>query len=198
MPKKSSVTTKNENSNLPNIKIIFNFSLKIIFDYLHACQILLILVWEIDMRSSWNEIRVRASNFASRWLGQDYEKSQTQSFYQEFFGIFDISFRKVGSFEQQVNLLSGKTGYIDLFWKGNLLVEQKSAGKSLVNAKAQALDYFASLKDYELPRYILLCDFQNFELYDLDDNLEVKFKLSDLPRVRGEFCFHYGRSETNI
>ena len=144
------------------------------------------------MRSSWNEIRVRASEFASRWIGQGYEKGQTQLFYQEFFGIFDISVRKVGTFEQQVSLLSGKTGYIDLFWKGNLLVEQKSAGKSLVNAKAQALDYFASLKDYELPRYILLCDFQNFELYDLDDNSEVKFKLSDLPKFVENFAFIMG------
>ena len=144
------------------------------------------------MRSSWNEIRVRASEFASRWVGQGYEKGQTQLYYQEFFGIFDVSVRKVGSFEQQVNLLSGKTGYIDLFWKGNLLVEQKSAGKSLAKARVQALDYFAGLKDYELPRYILLCDFQNFELYDLDENSEVKFELSELPKFVESFAFIMG------
>ena len=144
------------------------------------------------MHSSWNEIQVRASKFASRWLGQGYEKRQTQSFYREFFGIFDIPVRKVGTFEQQVSLLSGKTEYIDLFWKGNLFVEQKSAGKNLVNTKSQTLNYFTDLKDYELPRYRLLCDFQNFALYDFDENSEVKFELTELPKYVQKFAFIMG------
>ena len=144
------------------------------------------------MRLTWKEIRTRASEFVTRWQGQGYEKGQTQLFYQDFFGLFDIPVRKVGSFEEQVKLLSGKTGFIDLFWKGNLLVEQKSAGKSLVDAKTQAFDYFAGLKDYELPRYILLCDFQNFELYDLNESSNIKFKLSQLPEYIENFSFIIG------
>jgi hypothetical protein len=34
----------------------------------------------------------------------------------------------------------------------------------------------------ELPRYILLSDFQTFELHDLDEGTETKFRLADLPR----------------
>ena len=144
------------------------------------------------MRLTWNEIRVRASEFVIRWLGQGYEKGQTQLFYQDFFSLFDIPVRKVGIFEQQVTLLSGTTGYIDLFWKGVLLVEQKSAGKSLVVAKQQALDYCTVLKNYELPRYILLCDFQTFELFDLEEDVVVKFELADLPKFVENFGFMMG------
>ena len=75
--------------------------------------------------------------------------------------------RRVASFEHGVDLPEKKRGYLDLFWKGKLLVEQKSAGRSLVPARRQVLDYFPGLKEHELPRYILLSDFQNFELYDL-------------------------------
>ncbi|WOH59466.1 class I SAM-dependent DNA methyltransferase [Bradyrhizobium sp. BWC-3-1] len=63
-----------------------------------------------------------------------------------------------------------------------LLVEQKSAGHDLKKAKKQALDYFPGLKDNELPRYILLSDFQTFELYDLDEDESVCFALADLPK----------------
>jgi hypothetical protein len=50
-----------------------------------------------------------------------------------------------------VNLPDKKRGYLDLFWKGKLLVEQKSVGRSLTPARWQALDYFPGLKEHELP-----------------------------------------------
>jgi len=55
---------------------------------------------------------------------------------------------------------SRSPGFIDMFWKGTLLVEQKSAGRDLTKAKEQAFDYFPGLKDSELPRYVLVYDFQ--------------------------------------
>lgn len=73
-----------------------------------------------------------------------------------------------------------------------LLVEQKSAGRDLRPAKTQALDYFPGLKDYELPRYLLLSDFQTFELYDLDEDRRVNFKLHELARNIEEFGFILG------
>src|SRR5580704_2507950 len=119
------------------------------------------------MRLSWNEIRVRAARFADEWKNAHYERGESQTFYNEFFEVFGVRRRRVASFEEPVKLLGTKRGFIDLFWKGVLLVEQKSAGRSLVPAKTQAPDYFPGLKDAELPRYILLSDFQTFELYDL-------------------------------
>src|SRR3954452_529741 len=110
----------------------------------------------MTMHISWNEARARAAKFAEEWKDETYERGETQTFYNEFFEIFGVRRRRVASFEEAVKKLGDKRGFIDLFWKGVLLVEQKSAGRDLVKAKQQALDYFPGLKEYELPRYILL------------------------------------------
>ena len=133
------------------------------------------------MRLSWNEIRSRAAEFARKWEGAGYEKGETQLFYRDFFDVFGMSVRRVATFEEPVKLLGDKRGFIDLFWKGVLLVEQKSAGRDLGKAKTQALSYFPGLKDTDLPRYILLSDFRTFELYDLDEDEHASFPLEDLP-----------------
>lgn len=144
------------------------------------------------MRLSWNEIRARAGRFADEWASATYEKGETQSFYNDFFDVFGVQRRKVASFEEPVKKLGAKQGFIDLFWKGVLLVEHKSAGRDLVRAKNQALDYFPGLKDAELPRYILVSDFQNFELYDLEEGSEERFRLSELPQKVEHFTFILG------
>ncbi|MCZ8214006.1 DNA methyltransferase, partial [Microcystis sp. LE19-8.1F] len=43
----------------------------------------------------------------------------------------------------------------------------------------QAKDYFPNLKEHELPRYILVSDFQRFKLYDLDSGNQWEFELSN-------------------
>ena len=112
------------------------------------------------MRLSWNEIRARAARFADEWKNAHYEKGESQTFYNEFFEAFGVTRRRVASFEEPVKKLGDERGFIDLFWKGVLLVEQKSAGRDLIRAKQQALDYFPGLKEHELPRYVLVSDFQ--------------------------------------
>jgi hypothetical protein len=145
------------------------------------------------MRLSWNEIRVRAAAFSEEWKDARYEKGETQSFYNEFFEVFGIRRRRVASFEHPVKLLGENRGFIDLFWKGVLLVEQKSAGRDLAPAKTQALNYFPGLKETELPRFLLLSDFQNFELFDLDDDgPPVKFTLTELHEKVEAFGFILG------
>lgn len=94
------------------------------------------------MRLSWGEIRARAARFAHEWQDARYEKGETHSFYNDLFEVFGVKRRRVASFEEPVKLLGHRRGFIDLFWKGVLLVEQKSAGRNLTPAKAQALDYF--------------------------------------------------------
>jgi hypothetical protein len=145
------------------------------------------------MHLNWNEIRARAARFAEDWKTAEYEKGETQTFYNEFFQVFGVSRRRVASYEEPVKLLGDRRGFIDLFWKGVLLVEQKSAGRNLKRAKEQALDYFPGLKESELPRYILVSDFQNFELYDLDEGTApVRFKLGQLPQYIEAFTFILG------
>jgi hypothetical protein len=81
------------------------------------------------MRLSWNEIRARAARFAEEWKDARYEKGETQSFYNEFFEVFGVKRRRVATYEEPVKRLGENRGYIDLFWKRVLLVEQKSVGR---------------------------------------------------------------------
>ena len=129
---------------------------------------------------SWNEIKSRALDFQRKWENEKKENAEKQTFYNEFFEIFGVSRRRVASFEEPVKKLGDNFGFIDLFWKGVLLVEHKSFGKDLSKAKEQAMEYFPGIKEFELPRYILVSDFNDFELYDLEENKEYKFKLKEL------------------
>ena len=144
------------------------------------------------MPLSWNEIRSRAHAFALEFRDATREKGETQTFYNDFFNIFGMTRRRVASFEEPVKALGDKAGFIDLFWKGMLLVEQKSAGRDLSKAKGQAFKYFPGLKEEELPRYLLLSDFQTFELYDLDTGAEHRFTLAELPDRINLFGFIAG------
>ena len=144
------------------------------------------------MRLSWNEIRTRAADFAREWADAEYEKGETQSFYNEFFEIFGVRRRAVARYEEHVRRLDDTSGFIDLFWPSVLLVEQKSAGRDLAAARDQAGTYFDALPERERPRYQLLCDFQTFELLDRDEREETRFALADLPRHVEKFGFIIG------
>ena len=131
------------------------------------------------MPLSWNEIKSRAIAFQKEWEGETSEKAESQSFWNDFFNVFGISRRRVGSFEQPIKKADNKQGFIDFLWKGTILVEHKSRGKDLEKATQQAKDYFPNLKEHELPRYILVSDFQRFKLYDLDSGNESEFELTN-------------------
>lgn len=141
---------------------------------------------------SLSEIRNRALKFSKEWENTTYERGEAQSFWNDFFQIFDVPRRRVASFEEPVKKLGGAQGFIDLFWRGQLLIEHKSFGKNLSKAKTQALDYFPNIPNRDLPKFILVCDFQNFELYDLDENLEYHFCLDELHKNIELFAFIAG------
>ena len=144
------------------------------------------------MRLSWNEIRARAAEFTREWADAAYEKGETQSFYNEFFEIFGVRRRTVARYEEHVRRLDDTAGFIDLFWPGVLLVEQKSAGRDLAAASQQAGTYFDALPERDRPRYQLLCDFRSFELLDRDEREESRFALADLPQHVEKFGFIIG------
>ena len=144
------------------------------------------------MRLSWNEVRARAATFAREWRDASYEKGETQSFYNDFFDVFGVRRRSVARYEEHVAKLDDRYGYIDLFWPGVLIVEQKSAGRSLEKAYDQAGEYFDALPERDRPRYILVSDFQTFELHDLDERETLAFNLADLPDHVGKFGFILG------
>lgn len=148
------------------------------------------------MPLSWNEIRGRALTFSREWKGEGSERAEAQSFWNGFLDVFGVDRKRVAVFEKQVEVTRAgrklKSGRIDLFWKGVLLVEHKSAGADLDRAFGQASEYFEALPDRDLPRYILVSDFARFRLYDLVADSEVEFRLDDLHRNVRHFGFVAG------
>jgi hypothetical protein len=150
------------------------------------------------MALSWNEIKNRAINFSKEWETEEKEHAESQSFWNDFFNIFGISRKRVASFEEPVKKLGEKRGRIDLFWKGTLLVEHKSRGKDLEKAYTQALDYFPGLKEAELPKYILISDFEIFKLYDLEEDKNYEFNLTELYKNVHLFGFIAGYTKHKV
>lgn len=141
---------------------------------------------------SLNEIRSRALAFVKEHSEDTSERAEAQTFWNEFFNIFGVSRRRVATFEKPIRRVGHSGGFADLLWKGTLLIEHKSAGENLDKAYSQALDYFEGLKENELPRYVLVCDFQNFKLYDLENDIITEFKLAELPENAQHFGFISG------
>ncbi|MGJ0302668.1 N-6 DNA methylase [Aliarcobacter cryaerophilus] len=150
------------------------------------------------MALSWNEIKNRAINFSKEWEKEQREHAESQSFWNDFFNIFGISRKRVASFEEPVKKLGEQRGKIDLFWKGTLLVEHKSRGKDLSKAYTQAMDYFPGLKEAELPKYILISDFETFKLYDLEEDKNYEFTLNELYKNVHLFGFIAGYTKHKV
>ena len=146
------------------------------------------------MALSWNEIKERAIAFSKKWEGTTDENADAKPFLIDFFSIFGVSDRRVNSFERRVTKRNGRNGYIDMLWKGNILIEMKSRGKDLDRAYQQATDYFDGLKEYDLPKYILVCDFHTFRLYDLEADKTFEFTLDQLYKRVNLFGFIAGYS----
>ena len=163
---------------------------------------------------SWNEIRHRSIKFSRDWTGTTSEKSERQTFWNEFFDIFGIRRRTVASFEEPVKKLSGNWGYIDLFWPARVLVEHKSAGRDLDKAHAQGMEYIRGLVDSgrekECPRFLIVSDFKRIALHDLEPEQDpdlphfkrlppsFEFPLQDLHKHIRRFAFIPGYKQHKL
>ena len=144
------------------------------------------------MPLSRREIRTRAVKFTKQWAGATEEEADAKPFWYEFFNIFGIRARTVGSYEVHVRKLDKALGKIDYFWPGMVLIEHKSRGKDLKKAAVQAVDYLQGVKEHEKPRYIIVSDFARFVLYDLESGEETELLLEDLPQRIELFDFIAG------
>lgn len=139
---------------------------------------------------SQNEISARAAKFAGVWKDTEREEAEAQSFLIDFFQVLGVDRKKVAIFEHKVKCLDGGNGYIDLFWKGKILIEMKSRGKDLAAAYEQAKRYADTLAHHEIPKIIMVCDFENWHVYDLSKDAQLTtFTLSELPQYI--HLFHY-------
>jgi hypothetical protein len=144
------------------------------------------------MPLSLNEIRDRALKFSNEWKDETRERAEAQTFWNQFFEVFGVSRRRVATFDEPAIKTDGQGGFIDLLWKGNCLVEHKSKGKDLDMACKQAFDYFPGLKEKELPRYVIVSDFTNFRIHDLEKKKQEQFALKDFSKKIHLFGFISG------
>ena len=144
------------------------------------------------MPLSLAELRHRATAFALEYADTASERAESQSFWRDFLDVFGQNRRRIAQFEVPVKKADGAQGFIDMFIPGKLLVEQKTLGRDLAKATAQARDYFPGLPDYKLPRYVLVSDFARFRLHDLDTGQETGFALAELPEHLHLFGFLSG------
>ena len=148
---------------------------------------------------SINEIKKRAVAFSKDWEHDFNERAEAKTFMDGFFEVFGLNRRRVGAnFEMSVKKEDGKQGFIDLLYKKYILIEFKSKGKDLSKAHSQAKDYFPGIEDKDLPRYILVCDFQKFKLYDLEDRTDIEFELKDLVKNIEYFNFLIDQNKIEI
>ena len=80
---------------------------------------------------NWNAIEARARDFVAKWQGTTDERANSQSFWIDFLMVFGIDRKRAGAFfEYRTRKLSGAPGFVDLFYPGKLVAEQKSAGRN--------------------------------------------------------------------
>ena len=130
-----------------------------------------------------NQIRANARQFSLEWKDETRERAESQTFWNEFFAVFGVNRRKVGVFEATFKKLKGTQGFIDVYWPKKLVCEQKSRGADLDKATKQALDYLQSIAkvaEDDLPRYVIVCDFERLHLLDLETQQEQKILIAQL------------------
>ncbi len=121
-------------------------------------------------------------NYVARLKGD--EKGEAQVFCDRLFQAFGHAGYKEAdaTLEWRVKDDDG-TKFADLVWKPRLLLEMKSRGQKLERHYRQAFDYWLKLVPHR-PRYVMLCNFDEFWVYDFDLQLEEpvdRIKLIDLP-----------------
>jgi len=138
----------------------------------------------------WTDIGKNARKYVKTWKGTTgEEKKFDQSFLNDFFSVYGVP-RDSYFFQYDVRLKTGEVRWVDCFWPGVILIEMKSKGQTkaeLESAYAQALEYYYAIKEEHKPKYILVCDFEVFELYNMESTSEspTRFTLKEFPtRIR--------------
>jgi hypothetical protein len=133
-------------------------------------------------------------NFCKQHI-KGQEKKEAQTFLDRFFRAFghEGALEAGASYEEAIKKGSkkGKTGFADLVWKPRVLIEMKKRGEDLSKHYSQAFDYWTRLVP-DRPRYVLLCNFDEFWIFDFDIQLDTPvdvIPLGQLPERAGAFAF---------
>lgn len=114
------------------------------------------------------------------------EKSEAQTFLDRFFRAFGhVGAMEAGAtYEERIAKSSkkGKTGFADLVWKPRVLIEMKKRGVDLSKHYSQAFDYWQRAVPNR-PRYVLLCNFDEFWVYDFDTQIDTPIDMVELAQL---------------
>ena len=122
-------------------------------------------------------------NYARSLKG--YEKGEAQVFCDRLFQAFGHKgcIEAGAKLEYRLRSKGKHTKFPDLVWRPRLLLEMKSRGENLENHVQQAREYWDELKPQ--PRYVVLCNFDEFWIYDTTLQIEEpvnRVKLEELPK----------------
>ena len=115
------------------------------------------------------------------------EKGEAQVFCDRLFQAFGHKgYKEAGAeLEFRIKKKSTKgTSFADLIWKPRLLLEMKKRGENLFHHYQQAFDYWIHAVPNR-PRYVVLCNFDEFWIYDFDKQIDEPVdtvEIGDLPR----------------
>lgn len=101
------------------------------------------------------------------------EKGEAQVFCDRLFQAFGhAGYKEAGAtLEERIKKQSGKgTSFADLVWKPRVLIEMKKGREKLHLHYQQAFDYWLNAVPNR-PRYVVLCNFGEFWIYDFDRQL---------------------------
>ncbi|WP_287131030.1 DNA methyltransferase [Candidatus Cyanaurora vandensis] len=142
-------------------------------------------------------------NYRKQYLRGD-EKGEAQVFLDRFFRAFghEGAIEAGAVYEDRVAKATkkGKTGFADLVWKPRLLIEMKKRGEDLAKHYDQAWDYWMRLVP-DRPRYVMLCNFDEFWIYDFNTQLDTPIdlvRLEELPERAGTFGFMEVRERKSV
>jgi SAM-dependent methyltransferase len=99
------------------------------------------------------------------------EKGEAQVFCDRLFQGFGHAGYKEAGATLEFRIKKGKsTSFADLIWKPRLLLEMKKSGEKLNLHYQQAFEYWLNAVPNR-PRYVVLCNFEEFWIYDFDRQL---------------------------
>lgn len=127
------------------------------------------------------------------------EKGEAQVFCDRLFQAFGHKGYKEAGATLEFRVKKGKgTSFADLMWKPRLLIEMKKAGEKLHLHYQQAFDYWINAVPNR-PRYVVLCNFSEFQIYDFDKQLNDPVdtvQLDELPKRYTAFNFLFPFEQT--
>ncbi len=130
------------------------------------------------------------------------ERQDAQIFLDRFFQAFGHKGVKEVGADYEIKIKKGSkkgnTGFADLVWKPRVLIEMKSQGEDLGKHYRQAFNYWTRIVPNR-PRYVMLCNFDQFWIYDFDNQVDEPvdiIELLKLPERASAFGF-MGLEEKN-